>query len=277
MVMNSVLEDSAAFDALAEEYDATFTNSPLGRLLRRRVWQILAANITEGQHFLELACGTGEDAIWLARRNVRVTAIDGSQSMVCIARAKVAQARLQKMISFRHCSLQMIAGGQHPDVALELEEVKFDGAFCNFGGLNTISDWKPLARALAKLIKPGGRIILVPMGPYCPWEVCWYVTHGQPRKAFRRFHSPAMAKLHEKSFPVWYPSAKRLRKDFSREFRYLKTESIGLWLPPSYLKKLPEMWPNLFAKVGYLEAKTARLTGGWGDHYAIVFERIEVS
>jgi ubiquinone/menaquinone biosynthesis C-methylase UbiE len=69
--MNSVLEDSAAFDAIAEEYDATFTNSHLGRILRRRVWQILAANISEGQHILELACGTGEDAIWLARRNVR--------------------------------------------------------------------------------------------------------------------------------------------------------------------------------------------------------------
>ncbi len=274
--MNSILEDSTAFDAIADEYDATFTNSHLGRLLRRRVWQLLATNISEGQHILELACGTGEDAIWLANRKVRVTATDGSQSMVRIAAAKAARAGLQDMISFHHYSLQMVAGGRHTDLAPALQEAKFDGAFCNFGGLNTVSDWKALARALAKLIEPGGRIILVPMGPYCPWEVCWHVIHGQLRKAFRRFHSPVIARLNEKSIPVWYPSARRLRKDFSRGFRYLRTESLGFWLPPSYLQKLPEMWPNLFVKVDYLEAKTARLTGGWGDHYAIVFERTEV-
>jgi SAM-dependent methyltransferase len=195
--------------------------------------------------------------------------------MVRIAAAKAARAGLLDMISFHQGSLQRVAGGQHPDSAFTLQDARFDGAFCNFGGLNTINDWESLAQSLARLIKPGGRIILVPMGPYCPWEVCWYAAHGQPRKAFRRFHSPVNARLSEKSIPVWYPSAKRLRKDFSRGFRYLRTESLGLWLPPSYLKKLPEMWPNLFVKIDYIEAKTARLTGGWGDHYAIVFERTE--
>ena len=47
-------------------------------MLRGRVWQTLERTFTPGQHILELACGTGEDALWLAQRGIQVTATDGS-------------------------------------------------------------------------------------------------------------------------------------------------------------------------------------------------------
>ena len=75
-----------AFDALAADYDASFTATPLGTLLREAVWRRLDARFAPGDRVLELACGTGEDAVHLASRGVRVTAVDASAAMVEAAR-----------------------------------------------------------------------------------------------------------------------------------------------------------------------------------------------
>ena len=70
------------FDLLAPDYDKTFTNSTIGRILREAVWTEFESCFLPDQHILELGCGTGEDACFLARRGVRVLAVDHSLEMV---------------------------------------------------------------------------------------------------------------------------------------------------------------------------------------------------
>ncbi|MBE7553566.1 MAG: class I SAM-dependent methyltransferase [Anaerolineales bacterium] len=287
-----------AFDALAEAYDDDFTRSLLGQLLRPRVWDILARHFTAGQHILELACGTGEDAAWLARQGIHITATDGSVEMIKKAKAKAEEQRTASAerqaggagetnvlgrIEVEQVSLQQVAGGYFggPPPALSLSNGSavggrlFDGVFSNFGGLNTIGEWRGLAAALAEIVKPGGVVILVPMGPICPWEIFWYLVHGQPKTALRRFaRQGAPAKIGGSVIPIWYPSAWRLQADFAPWFRHQRTESLGLWLPPSYLDHWVNTWPALFRWLNRLEKVTARFSGGWGDHYVTVFERI---
>lgn len=257
--------DPTAFDAFAHDYDADFTHSRLGRMLRPRVWAHLAGHFAAGQHVLELACGSGEDAVWLAQRGVRITATDGSAEMIKVTQAKAKAAGVEANLIARQVSLQAISGGHFNQV--------FDGVYANFGGLNTIPDWKPLAEALAKIIRPGGKAILVPMGPFCPWEIAWYLGHGRLKEAFRRFGGSAPARIGEAVIPIWYPSARRLRADFSPWFAHLHTESLELWLPPTYLAHLVNRWPGLFDRLNRLEQRTAHLTKGWGDHYISLFER----
>jgi hypothetical protein len=48
---------------------------------------------------------------------------------------------------------------------------------------------------------------------------------------------------------------------------------LELWLPPSYLDHFVNQWPGFFARLNQFEKATARLTGGWGDHYIIIFKR----
>ena len=69
----------SAFDAFASTYDTDFTHTHLGQLLRQRVWRVLAQQFHAGQHILELTCGTGEDAVWLAQQGANVTATDEGQ------------------------------------------------------------------------------------------------------------------------------------------------------------------------------------------------------
>lgn len=257
--------NSAAFDAFAGTYDQSFTNSRLGRLLRSRVWQLLSRHFSAGQHLLELACGTGEDAVWLAKQGCQITATDGSAEMVRLAQAKVQAVGLSGRVEIAHLSLQEVAEGNLVG--------SFDGVYTNFGGLNTIAPWRPLAQALARLVRPGGKLLLVPMGPLCPWEVAWYVGHGRLGEALRRWRQPAPAKIGPVTIPIWYPSARRLRRDFAPWFDYAGSATLGLWLPPSYLDHLVERWPTFFAKVNQFEQATASLCGGWGDHYIIIFEK----
>lgn len=275
-----------AFDAFAADYDSDFTHTPLGQLLRPRVWHIFTQHFKPGQHILELTCGTGEDAVWLAQRGVQVTATDGSAAMVAEAKAKAEAQGVSDRVTVQQLSLQdIIDGGREPGrpgtqsvpsaLQRRASERVFDGVYSNFGGLNTISNWAGLAEALAALIRPGGKAILVPMGPLCLWEIGWYLLHGQPNTAVRRFaRDGAPAKIGEAVIPIWYPAVRRLRTHFAPWFRHCRTESLGLWLPPSYLDHFVNRWPALFATLNRFELATARLTRGWGDHYVLVLERV---
>ena len=270
------MPSSSAFDAFAADYDATFTHTALGQRLRRRVWRVVADYFQAGQTVLELACGTGEDAVWLAQRGLTVSATDSSAEMVTATAVKAQQNNLSHRITPIQLALQeLAANAQSSPTQYGLRNTQYDHAFSNFGGLNVLDNWRPLATALAHLVHPGGHLVLVPMGPVCPWEIGWYGLHGEGKTAVRRFRQPAMARIGDSLIPVWYPSAQRLRQDFAPWFECVRLESLGLWLPPSYLAHWVERWPRLFATLDRLEHVTARLSGGWGDHYIMVLTRAD--
>jgi ubiquinone/menaquinone biosynthesis C-methylase UbiE len=268
MKLSEPTTNPAVFDAFAPTYDTDFTQTRLGQMLRGRVWQIVENYFTPGQHVLELACGTGEDALWLAQRGIRVTATDGSAEMVQTTRLKAQRAGVEKLITTQQASFQDFISSTPPQYPI------YDGVFSNFGGLNTIGEWRPLAESLAQLVKPGGKAVLVPMGPVCLWETSWYLLHGRLPEAFRRFKKVSQAKIGSATIPIWYPSARQLKAAFRPWFRHVETRSLGLWLPPSYMDHLVNRWPGLFSRLNTFEAATARLTPGWGDHYIICLERL---
>src|ERR1700755_1327236 len=77
-----------AFDQLATRYDDLFTRSLIGRAQRNAVWNVLAQTFQSGDHVLELNCGTGEDAFFLAGKGVSVVACDASEQMIELARKR---------------------------------------------------------------------------------------------------------------------------------------------------------------------------------------------
>ncbi|NOX63455.1 MAG: class I SAM-dependent methyltransferase [Chloroflexi bacterium] len=238
-------KDARAFDALAGEYDSRFTHTQLGRMLRARVWEWLGRLVGEGECVLELACGTGEDAVWLARRGAFVTATDGSPQMLAAAREKVQAAGLQDKVTFARLDLAALDPAFDEGMKGRGDGGLYDAAFSNFGGLNVLHNWRPLAEFLAGKVRVGGWVMLVVMGPVCPWEMLWHLAHAQPRRAFRRLRQPAMfrADAHT-TIPIWYPSARRLRRDFAPWFEHFRTESLGFWLPPGYLAHLVQRHPR---------------------------------
>jgi len=117
-----------AFDALAPDYDTSFTATPLGTLLRQAVWRRLDASFAPGQRVLELGCGTGEDAAHLASRRVHVLATDASPVMVETARRKVAAAGLGDLVEVRRMSIEdMVHIRVNPEVGEGLAPSRVGG------------------------------------------------------------------------------------------------------------------------------------------------------
>ncbi len=260
------------FDAIASEYDAAFTDRLLGRWLRSMVWQRFAQTFDPGQRVLELGCGTGEDAIWLARQGVIVTATDASTAMLEITRRKAEAAGVSDRVSVSRLDLESLQRSGPYD---GLDE-PYDGVVSNFGPMNCVEDRRALADGLGGLVRSGGRVVLVAMGPVCPWEIVWHLGHGQVRTAFRRFRRGAVAHVGAgETVRVWYPSHRRLGSEFGAHFKVLETVGIGLLLPPSAMAHLVDRAPRAFARLAVLDR---RLAGAppwrWlNDHYLMVLER----
>lgn len=261
------------FDVVARDYDAAFTEQRLGRHLRERVNRRLDAAFAPGDHVLDLGCGTGEDAVRLARRGLRVTAVDGSAAMLAVARDKAAQRDAAHRITYRRADLAALSDA----LAEDGPEAGFDGAYSNFGALNCIADRAALAGALARIVRPGGRLVLVVMGLFCAWETLGNLARGRPGIAFRRWSRRPTARLRgeQEPFRVWYPSVRRVRRDFDPWFRLLDAGGVGLFLPPTELGALVDRHPRLLRALAAGERRFGDLSAAaWlADHHVTVFER----
>jgi SAM-dependent methyltransferase len=260
-----------AFDAAAEDYDRAFTETPLGRELRQIVWRSLADAFQPGTRVWELNCGTGEDAVWLARRGVRVVASDGSAEMLALAARKAAANQVSDRIEFLRYDFSTPAAGR--------PVFEFDGALSNFGGLNCIPDLRAVAKVLARSIKPGGRLIVVIMGRWCAWEILWHLGHFQPVRAFRRFARGGTASsLGSGTVRVWYPAAGTVQRAFHPEFKIRRIRGLGVTLPPSYLQQRVARRDGLFRLLCRLEHSRicTTLLNRLGDHILYDLERTPI-
>ncbi len=89
-----------AFDTIAEEYDTSFTNSIIGNAQREIVWSYLEKTLPKNKNLniLELNCGTGEDALWFAKKGHKVLATDISEKMLEITNDKLNQSNLRSSV-----------------------------------------------------------------------------------------------------------------------------------------------------------------------------------
>jgi len=265
-------DDQAAFDTAAPDYDRSFTDTWSGRAMRAQVHHHLEEVFQEGHAVLDLGCGTGEDAVWLARRGVQVTAVDASSAMLAVAADKAAAASVGDRVVLAQADL---AHRRAPFQRGE-DAVGFDGALANFGVLNCIEDRQALAATLAASLRPGGTLVVVVMGPFCMSEMAWYLLHGNPRAATRRWRQGAPARVGPgASVPTWYPGPGRLRKEFSPWFVLRHRAGIGALHPAA----ASGGWSSRRPRAAAVLVGAERLLGSvpWSawiaDHHLAVLER----
>ena len=268
---------AAPFDALAVRYDETFTSSKIGRAQRTAVWKELAKAFNPGDLTLEIGCGTGADACFLAGRAVRVIACDSSSQMIDVTTRKVQEKGLQKLVTPLVLRAEEIATLSGTLSGKEL----FDGAFSNFGVLNCVEDLRRLALDLAALLKPGATALLCWMGPCCLWEMVWYLSRGQRGTAFRRLHRDGVsAKLADGAFVrVRYPSVKHLARTFAPEFRLRAVKGIGIAVPPSYVEPWAQRHPRLLKLCERADSVMGRIPGIQllADHVLVRLQRADTA
>lgn len=260
----------AAFNAVAEDYDRIFTYSQIGNLQRSQVWSVADKLFSSGDCILELGCGTGYDAVHMAKQGVSVVACDESPAMINVARTRARGETYEGAVSFEICAneyLDLICKGQ-----------LFDGAFSNFGSLNCSEDLHSVVAGLAQKVRPGGRVLICMINRYCLWEVFWFLFRGQFSKAVRRLRRQgSTARFGRKEICVFYPSVARLRKIFASEFRLAQWQGIGVIVPPSYTESIFGYRSRTLRFLGWLDEKIRRclFVRSFGDHILMEFVRKE--
>jgi len=233
------------------------------------VWKELGKAFRSGDHVLEIGCGTGVDACFLAERGVTVVACDSSSQMIAVATRRVKDSGKVRSVHLRLLAAENIASLPSGD--------SFDGAFSNFGALNCVRDLQQFVKNLAILLRPGATALLCWMGPCCLWEITWYLAQGKPGKALRRFHPEGVtARLAEgASVRVRYPSGRLLARTFAPEFRLVSIRGIGVSVPPSYLEPWANRFPCLFDLSVRADLLLGRCPGirALSDHILMEFRR----
>ena len=266
---------ASAFDKVAPHYDALY--GPQSNLLmswmRRESLSLLKATFPPKSRLLEIGCGTGEEALQLARAGHHVLATDISPIMAALTAGKALSASLDDRIM-----CLSIPGGYldalKPDPA-------YDGAYASFGSLNCEPDLDRLVGALADLLRSGGAFVCSVMARWCPIEIAWYLSQGYPKQAFRRIRRG----LINTSLPgvdgpmvnlkVRYFSVGEIKRIFLPAFDLEHVRALPLLLPPPYLDSAYRKHRTTF---DYLEAWELRLRDRWpwrgfGDHFMVVFRR----
>lgn len=260
----------AYFDKAAETYDQAFTHTVIGRAERDAVWQELGRIFHSGHRILELNCGTGVDALYLAESGVSVLACDIAPRMIDIARRRLSSTTLGELIDFRVLATE--------DIAALRDEGLFDGAFSNFAGLNCVEDLSAVARNLARLLKVGARILLCMSGHFVPLEVAWHLAHGKPRRALRRFRRGGAVghTADDGRVIVHYPSAVTLARIFAPDFRLRGWKGIGVTMPPAYFEPWARRFPNVFDRLARADRWIGRLPvlRAMAGHILLQFERV---
>jgi SAM-dependent methyltransferase len=242
----------AAFDGLASRYDELWTRSTVGRLQREAVWRRLDSLFRPGDSLLDLGCGTGEDPLHFAALGINVRAIDASCEMVRVARSRGVNAS--------------VLGIEDLDCITD----RFEGVISDFGALNCVSDLNAVRQTLGSLVEPGGYFAACVLGRFCLWEAVWYLLHGNPRKAFRRWRSGRFATSLQ--IRVHHFSVRQLERAFHPEFNLVDWHGIGLSVPPSYITGIPN-W--LLRTFGWLDRRVAHwpVLRALADHRLLIFVR----
>jgi ubiquinone/menaquinone biosynthesis C-methylase UbiE len=246
-----------------------FTRSLIGRAQRDAVWAVLTQTFHCGDTIVELNCGTGEDALFLARNAISVVACDASERMIQIARRRLQSEAPETPVYLCLLPTERIS---------ELQSATLlDGAFSNFSGLNCVADLKQTAQDLAALVKPGAPLLVCLSTRFCLSEILWFLLHGQPRKAFRRCSGRATAQVGEFTVEVYYSTVRKLQRDFAPAFVMRSCIGVGVAVPPSYVEASIRKYPKVLALLQAIDKLISKFPGFRviGDHVLIRFDRVK--
>ncbi len=262
---------SSPFDILAEGYDKSFTQSRIGQLQRQRVWDLLAPLLHSYNHpcnILEINCGTGEDAVQLAKMGHHVIATDASDMMI--------EKSKQKLTLLNSSNLKFLKS-DFSQLAQDITYKKFDLVFSNFGGVNCANETviAQLRNNLYNMMRPGAYLFLVVLNRFCLWETGYYISKGKFGTAFRRFRKNNFFEVEGSSMPVFYYSVGHLKNLFHPGFSFCAACPVGLFIPPSYLEHVFSKKTNWLEKLNHGEQMFGKYAIGarMADHFCLILKK----
>ena len=170
------LQTREMFTSIAPRYDF------LNRLLsvgQDKYWRQRAIDLLDpmgNERILDVATGTGDMVIEVAKRNlsVQIFGIDFSQRMLDLGRIKIARNGYNQAVSLQ------IGSGE----CLPFADESFDGVICAFG-IRNFADVQLGLREFFRVLKPGGRVVVlefsIPRNQFLKTAYEWYFNIILPK------------------------------------------------------------------------------------------------
>lgn len=196
----------AMFDGIAHRYDLVNRVISLGIDQSWRRKTVSALELRPGAAVLDLATGTGDLAIMVARTHpdVRVTGVDPSEKMLEVGRKKLTETGLSERI-------ELLVGDAQ---ALNFADRSFDG-LCIAFGIRNVPDRLQALREMARVTKALGRVAILELSE----------PRGGVLGPLARFHVHSVV-----------PAVGALLSG-AKEYRYLQ-RSIAAFPPPETFEAL---------------------------------------
>lgn len=251
-----------AYEAAAPDYDRQIQGDGW---MRNVLWDRYARLFCAGQTVLDLGCGTGIDAVFLAQRGIRVMGIDASPAMIAQSRAKLVTADLQGLVDLRVMDIARIGS---------LPEAGFDGIVCAFATLSTQAGLDEVADSIAHLLVPRGILVVHLLNRWSLWEWLGLVRCRQFGRARRLGRNPVrnfMIGGRTVAHYLYQPGAAYARF-FQSRFALRRAYGIGILRPPHTVQRIPSVI------VGGLDRLERPLRGmrpfrDWGRFFVLELER----
>jgi ubiquinone/menaquinone biosynthesis C-methylase UbiE len=264
--MSYIQELSAAWDTQAEDYDERFASSLVGRYMRNRSLMELRRHFHSGMSVLDIGCGTGEEALALAKSDVKITGIDVSSEMIEAARCKATSLGV-KDAEFAVMPAEEIG---------ELNRT-FEGAYSSFGVMNCIIDLDDFAKSLAKTIKRNGAFVSSIMNRTYAFEIIYHLIRVKPKTALRRFDTCRVKfEESEEAFDCMYYSPRTFTDHFKPYFLPVKIVALPWLFPLQYMNKIPDKINRNFSGAIRIETRLSDKFpfNRMGDHFLLVLKRL---
>jgi demethylmenaquinone methyltransferase / 2-methoxy-6-polyprenyl-1,4-benzoquinol methylase len=157
------------FSRIAPRYDLINDLQSFGlhRRWKQRVIELARPQV--GQWALDLCCGTGDLALGLARRGLRVVGLDFSEPMLEVGEQRSRGLRIEAPNPLRHATRNTHQAPAPPAFVrgdaqqLPFADNSFDIVTVGYG-LRNLASWSAGLSEMQRVARPGGRLVVLDFG-----------------------------------------------------------------------------------------------------------------
>ena len=247
---------------IAPGYDGMVNTSIPANAIRDYFQKRILAGISKGEQLLEIGCGTGTDAVFLAKNGIKITATDISENMLKITESKAKESKLSDLIN-----TEMLDG----DNLASFKGRTFDGLISNLNAVNYIKDIKSFSGNAAHVLVPGAKVFLIMLNKICLWEILYNIVKLKPVTALGKLTD--RKKDYKTEMHLYFP--RKIKKIFSQYFYVNKITGFGFFYPPDGLSPFQKKHGKFFSAIQPLERFVCSAYPFYNlcDHYLIEMTR----
>ncbi|NRS15060.1 demethylmenaquinone methyltransferase [Brevibacillus sp. HB1.4B] len=159
----------SVFESIANDYDKMNNVISFGSHIAWRNYTMKQMNIQPGHTALDVACGTADWTIALAKavgKEGSVVGLDFSQNMLDVGAYKVANAGVGNNVKLVNADA----------MNLPYEDHTFDFVTIGFA-LRNVPDVQQVLNEMARVVKPGGKVVSLEVSkpPFIPYRKLFYL------------------------------------------------------------------------------------------------------